>query len=123
MAKTKARRDTDTPSGELFIFARFHAKAGNGRAVSALLRKEVKEARSDSGCLAHQAYRSIRDARLFFIHSRWVDERAFEAHLKMPHTVRFAERIEPLLDHELEAVRTRALVFRTPSRMARALSP
>jgi quinol monooxygenase YgiN len=121
LAKTKARRGKGS-AGELFIFARFHAKAGKSGAVAALLRKEVEEARSDSGCLAHQAYRSTRDARLFFIHSRWMDVGAFEAHLKMPHTVHFAESIEPLLDHELEVVRTRPLEPKAPSRMPRVIS-
>jgi quinol monooxygenase YgiN len=109
MAKTNATPDRISQHGELFIFARFHVKEANNRAASALLRKEVVAARRDSGCLAHQAYRSIRDSHLFFIHSRWADERAFEAHLKMPHTTHFAESIEPLLDHELQVVRTKPL--------------
>jgi quinol monooxygenase YgiN len=96
-------------SGELFIFARFHSREGKENMVSSLLRKEVAAAREDPGCLAHQAYRSTRDPNLFFIHSRWVDEAAFEAHLKMPHTVRFAKHVEPLLDHELQVTRARPI--------------
>jgi len=77
--------------------------------VSSLLRKEVAAAREDPGCLAHQAYHATRDPNLFFIHSRWVDEAAFEAHLKMPHTIRFAKHIERLLDHELQVTRARPI--------------
>ena len=110
MARTKAGPDGSDRSGEaLFIFALFHAKEGKGGEVSTLLRKEVVAARHDSGCVAHQAYRSTSDSRLYFIHSRWTDEGAFEEHLKKTHTVRFAERIEPLLDHELEVNRARPL--------------
>ena len=94
---------------ELFIFARFHAKQGNENRVAVLLRNEVAAAKEDRGCLAHQAYRSTRDPRLFFIHSRWAGEAAFEEHLKEAHTIQFANDVEPLLDHELQVVRSRPL--------------
>ena len=46
-----------------------------------------------------------REPRLFYIHSRWVDEAAFETHAGLPHTVRFVERMQPLIDHPFEATR------------------
>lgn len=94
---------------ELFIFARFHARQGKKDRVTVLLRNETAAAKGDRGCLAHQAYHSTRDSRLFFIHSRWADEAAFEAHLKEPHTIQFADDVGPLLDHELEVVQSRPL--------------
>ena len=90
---------------ELFIFARFHAREGQESAVAAPLLDEVPLARAEPGCLAHQAYRSTRDQRLFYIHSRWRDEAAFNAHTKLGHTMQFVERIQPLIDHELEVTR------------------
>jgi quinol monooxygenase YgiN len=95
------------PNQELFIIARFHAREGREDAVAATLRTEVHSSQSDPGCLTHAAYRSIRDARLFFIQSRWVDEAAFEKHTKLPHTIRFAGSIKELIDHELEPIRLR----------------
>jgi len=94
---------------ELFIFARFHAREGQEGAVAAALRDEVTQARAESGCMAHDAYRSIRDPRLFFIYSRWIDEAAFDAHAELPHTVRFLERVQPLIDHQLDVTRTTRL--------------
>jgi quinol monooxygenase YgiN len=41
----------------------------------------------------------IRDPQLFYIHSRWTDEAAFERHAGLAHTVRFVERVEPLIGH------------------------
>ena len=58
---------------ELFIFARFHARAG---------------------------------AQLFYIHSRWTDEAAFERHAGLPHTVQFLERVQTLIDHPLDVTRS-----------------
>jgi quinol monooxygenase YgiN len=94
---------------ELFIFARFHAREGQAEAVAAALRDVVAPSRRESGCVAIGAYRSTRDPRLFYIHSRWVDEAAFEAHAKLPHTVRFLERIQPLIDHPFEATRAKPI--------------
>lgn len=94
---------------ELFIFARFHAREGQEAAVAAALRDTVIPSRAEPGCLAIEAYRSVRDPRLFFIHSRWIDEAAFDTHAGLPHTVRFVERVQPLIDHPLEVIRTQPI--------------
>jgi quinol monooxygenase YgiN len=94
---------------EIFIFARFHASPGNEDGVAAALREVVGPSREEPGCLAIDAFRSIRDPRLFYIHSRWRDEAAFETHAALPHTVRFLARVQPLLDHALDVARTAVL--------------
>lgn len=95
---------------ELFIFARFHARAGQETAVAETLREVLAPTRAEPGCRGIDAFRSTRDARLFYIHSRWVDEAAFEHHAALPHTVRFVERVAPLLDHALDVQRTERIV-------------
>ncbi|HZE35583.1 MAG TPA: putative quinol monooxygenase [Candidatus Eisenbacteria bacterium] len=90
---------------ELFIFARFHARPGKEGAVAEALRDTVAPSREEPGCLDIHAFRSIRDPRLFYIHSRWKDEAAFENHAGLPHTVRFVECVQPLIDHPLEVTR------------------
>ena len=91
---------------ELFIFARFHARPGDEGAVADALRDTVAPSSEEPGCLSIHAFRSIRDPRLFYIHSRWRDEAAFEHHAGLPHTVRFVERVQPLIDHPLDVTRT-----------------
>lgn len=51
------------------------------------------------------AFRSTRDGQLFYVHSRWTDEAAFEIHAGLPHTVRFLERVAPLIDHPVDVTR------------------
>jgi len=92
---------------ELFIFARFHARPGDESAVEAALRDVVGPSREEAGCLGIHAFRSARDPRLFYIHSRWVDEAAFDHHAGLPHTTRFIEGVQPLIDHPLEVTRAR----------------
>jgi len=93
----------------LFIFARFHARDGQQDAVAATLRDVVPPSRQEPGCQSIDAYRSTRDPRLFYIHSRWTDEAAFETHARQPHTVRFIQRIQPLIDHAIEVTRTQPI--------------
>ncbi len=87
------------------MFARFHSRAGKESDVADALRAVVKASREEAGCLSIHAFRSIRDPGLLYIHSRWQDENAFEVHATLPHTVRFIERVEPLIDHPLEVTR------------------
>jgi quinol monooxygenase YgiN len=94
---------------ELFIFARFHARAGQERAVEAALREVIGPSSEEPGCVSIGAFRSTRDRQLFHIHSRWKDETAFETHAGLPHTVRFLERVAPLLDHPLDITRAERL--------------
>ena len=91
---------------ELFIFARFHAHDGREGAVEEVLREVAGPSRTEPGCLGLQVFRSVRDRRLFYVHSRWKDEAAFEIHAELPHTVRFLERVQPLIDHPLDVNRT-----------------
>jgi quinol monooxygenase YgiN len=93
---------------ELFIFARFHAQDGQEETVAATLRDQVPAARTEPGCLAIAAFRSVGDPRLFWIHSRWSDEAAFEIHAELPRTRRFIERMERLTD-QLEVTRSHAI--------------
>ena len=74
------------------------------------LRNVVPPTREEADCLNIHAFRSIRDPQLFYIHSRWKDEAAFEAHAGLPHTLTFIERVKPLLDHSVEAQRCEVLL-------------
>ena len=90
---------------EVFIFARFHARPGHEVAVAHALLDVIGPSSEEPGCLSIHAFRSIRDPQLFYIHSRWKDEAAFETHAGLPHTVRFLQRVEPLMDHPLDVTR------------------
>jgi quinol monooxygenase YgiN len=94
---------------ELFIFARFHAKKGLQDAVAATIQEVLTPTRQELGCLSIDAFGATQDPRLFYIHSRWKDEAAFDHHAQLPHTVRFVEQVQTLIDHPLEVTRTRPL--------------
>jgi len=95
---------------ELVIFARFRAREGQEAAVEAAVRDVTAITRDlEPGCIAIAPYRSVRDPKLFFIHSRWVDQTAFELHATLPHTVSFLDRVRPLIDHPLDVNRTQVL--------------
>ena len=98
-----------TDASALFIFGRFHARPGQEAEVAEALLEVIQPTRQEPGCLAVHAFRSVRDPRLFYIHSRWTDEATFELHAVLPHTVRFLERVAPLVDHPLDIARTRQI--------------
>jgi quinol monooxygenase YgiN len=91
---------------ELVIFGRFHARPGHEEVVADAFREATPFTRREPECLSVEVFRSIRDPRLFYVHSRWKDEAAFEHHATLPHTVRLIETVEPLIDHPLDVART-----------------
>jgi quinol monooxygenase YgiN len=94
---------------ELSIFARFHVRKGREVIAAAVLRQQAAAVLMEPGCIAIQAYGSIRDPRLFYIYSRWTDEAAFEIHADLPRTVEFIKQMKVLIDHPFEATRARPL--------------
>lgn len=95
---------------ELFIFGRFQAREGCEDALADAMRKVVVATREEGGCLEVHGFRSVRDSRLFYLHSHWVDEASFEAHTKLPHTAEFLQQVESLLDHPRDVSRTTVFV-------------
>ncbi len=89
-----------------YVFVRLHAREGEDSAVEEALRGVTGPSRAEVGCLSFHTFRSMRDRRLFYIHSRWVDEAAFQAHAELPHTVRFLKRVDALLDQPRDVART-----------------
>lgn len=98
-----------TMASEMFIFARFHAKEGQQHSVAATIQEVLEPTRQEPGCLRIEAFRSSRDERLFYVHSRWKDESAFDRHAQLPHTLKFVDKVQTLIDHPLEVIRTRPI--------------
>jgi quinol monooxygenase YgiN len=91
---------------EQYVFVRLHAREGQESAVEEVLREVMGPSREEEGCLSFHMFGSMRDPRLFFIHSRWVDEAAFRKHAELPHTLCFLKRVDALLDEPREVTRT-----------------
>jgi quinol monooxygenase YgiN len=91
---------------EQYTFVRLHAREGGESAVEDALREVMGPTREEAGCLSFHTFRSMRDRRLFYIHSRWVDEAALQAHAGLAHTVRFLERVDALVDQPRDVART-----------------
>ena len=96
-------------TSQMFIFARFHAKEGLQHSVAATIQEVLAPTRLEPGCLQIDAFGAIRDERLFYVHSRWTDESAFDRHTQLPHTMRFVDKIQTLIDHPLEVARTQLI--------------
>jgi quinol monooxygenase YgiN len=69
-------------NSEIFIFARFNAKVGLQQALAETIREVLGPTRQEPGCLSIHAYGAIQYPRLFYIHSQWEDEAAFDHHVQ-----------------------------------------
>ena len=94
---------------EFFVFTRCHAREGLRDSVAAAIQEVLIPTRQEPGCLKIDAFVSTGDQRLFYIHSRWRDEAAFDHHLQLPHTSRFLEAIHASIDQPIDVVRTKLL--------------
>ena len=95
---------------ELFIFGKFHAREGCEDALGEAMRKVVLATREEPGCLEVHGFRSVRDPRLFYLHSHWADEASFDQHAKLPPALQFLQQVEALLDHPRDVSRTTRFV-------------
>ena len=87
------------------VFVRLQARAGEENKVEEALREVMEPSRKEPGGLSFHLFRSMRERRLFYIHSRWVDAEAFQKHAELAHTRRFLERVDPLLEQPREVAR------------------
>jgi quinol monooxygenase YgiN len=94
---------------ELFIFARFHVRDGCEVEAATILRNQAARVREETGCLAIDIFKSVRDPRLFYLHSRWIDEAAFDRHAELRDTLQFVTCMEELTDHPFDVTRSRRL--------------
>ena len=94
---------------QIYIFGRFHAGPGQENALEAALREVIPPSREEPGCVSIHAFRSTADPQLFYIHSIWISEASFEIHAGLPHTVRFIERMDSLVDQTREVTRTKLM--------------
>jgi quinol monooxygenase YgiN len=91
---------------ERYTFVRLHAREGEEIAVEQAMRDVQGPSGEEEGCLSIHLFRSTRDRRLFYIHSKWKDEAALQKHTELPHTLVFLKKMDALLDQPLDATRT-----------------
>jgi len=77
--------------------------------MAAAMREMLPPVRAEPGCISIRIFRSVRDRKLFYLHSRWVNEAAFDLHATLPHTLNFVETAQTLIDHPMDVVRTKQL--------------
>ena len=92
---------------ELFIFVTFQATSGYEEELATAMREVIARTREEPGCRGIGGYRSCVDPSLFYIHSHWVDDAAFDTHCSLGHTVEFMESTKALLDRPAQIAKTR----------------
>ncbi len=93
----------------LFTFVRFEPRPGQETRLRDELKLVLEPTRAEPGCLRINLYESTRDPLVFYIHSEWKDEAAFDAHAGLPHMTRFLGLVGDLITHRVQGVRTRRI--------------
>ncbi len=91
------------------VFIRLEPLPGKEAAFREEVLRVAEAMRGEAGCVGIHVFESLREPRVFAIHSEWVDEAAFERHAQLPHTVRFLACANELLSHAVEGLRTRRI--------------
>jgi quinol monooxygenase YgiN len=88
----------------------FEPLPGREDAFRAELLRVAEPSRAEAGCVSMRLFESAGAPCRFAIHSEWVDEAAFEAHARLPHTEKFIEAAERLLAHPVSGMRMREII-------------
>jgi len=93
----------------LDVFVRFEPVPGKEQQLHEELMLILDPTRAELGCVRIHLYKSARGPCIFFIHSEWVDQAAFDAHAQYPHMKRFLGLVGELTTHAVQAVRTQQI--------------
>ena len=93
----------------IHTFVRFDPQPGKEHLLREELKLVLEPTRAEPGCIRIHVYEALRDPVVFYIHSEWVDEAAFDAHTKLPHMTRFLGLVGGLTAHAVKGIRTREI--------------
>jgi len=110
MSTVLGNQTSSDATEEISTIGRFLAREGCEVALEQAIRKCWEAVIAEPGCVRIEWFQSIRNPRLFFVHSRWASEAAFEIHAELPHTETFIEEALALMDQPLDVTRLKGLV-------------
>lgn len=93
----------------LHTFVRFEPVPGKENLLREELKLVVEPTRAEPGCIRIHLYEALREPLVFYIHSEWVDEAAFDDHPQLPHMTRFLGLVQELTTHPVKGIRTKQI--------------
>jgi quinol monooxygenase YgiN len=76
----------------------YRARPGRAAELEKHLRDRVPISRTEAGTLDYRLYRSTTDENVFFLFSRYANEKSWDLHLYQPYTLSMIGGLEDLLD-------------------------
>ena len=93
----------------LHTFVRFEPIPGKGQQLRDELKLLLDPTRAEPGCICIHLYEALCDPLVFYIHSEWVDEAAFDAHSRLPHMQCFLGLAGELVTPPVKGIRTKQI--------------
>lgn len=97
------------PALSLHTFVRFEPQPGKEQQLREELKLLLEPTRAERGCIWIHLYEALREPLIFYIHSEWVDEAAFDNHAELPHMTRFLGLAGGLVSHPVKGLRTKQI--------------
>ncbi len=69
----------------IVVFANVRAKEGREAEFGEVVRKLVRETRTEEGCLQYDAHQATENPCAFAFYERWASKEALDFHLRTPH--------------------------------------
>jgi len=83
--------------GNLFLVAKFKAKAGKEGAAEEVLREMVSKVEQEEGCLLYTLHRSQTDPTVFLFYEQYKNAEAVDYHRSTPHYKELTQVLLPPL--------------------------
>jgi len=93
----------------LHTFVRFEPQPGKVRQLRDELLGLLGPTRAEPGCIRIHLFEALREPFVFYVHSEWVDEAAFDVHAKLPHITRFLGLVGELTTNPVKGIRTKQI--------------
>ena len=89
---------TDTNRNLLTVIARMRAKEGKEQELREALEGLIEPTSQEKGYVNYDLHQGVEDPRWFFFYENWDSVEDLDAHLRAPHLVEFAGRLDEFLD-------------------------
>ncbi|OAI54358.1 hypothetical protein AYO44_03560 [Planctomycetaceae bacterium SCGC AG-212-F19] len=102
-AVTLVKAKVKDPAKPFALIVTIKAKAGKEKELEAAFAPCVAATKKEPGCIAYELNRDPDEPTTFIMFEKFKNIAALEAHLKLEHTAKLFNALEPLTDGEIKA--------------------
>jgi len=86
----------------IVIAAKFKLRPGKKDDFMNLAQSVIGPSRKEKGCVSYNLYSPVENPEAFMFFEEWADQDAFDAHLREPHFIEFADESKDMLEGDMD---------------------